>query len=166
MRLAIISDTHDNIPNLEKAIAWMNKNGIAAIIHCGDLCAPATLKNVLAPQFQKPIHMVFGNVEDRDLLPSVVKEFPHVRHYGDVADFAIDGKRMAVNHYPNTAKELARTGKFDYSFYGHTHTPWEEEINGCRVVNPGTLAGLFSKATFAMLDTVTGVLELKLVEQL
>lgn len=166
MKIAIISDTHDNIPNLEKALAWMNANGIEAIIHCGDLCAPGILKNVLAPQFTRPIHMVFGNVEDRELLPEVVKEFPHVHHYGDVADIVFAGKRIAVNHYPSEAKKLAQTGKYRYSFYGHTHKPWEETINNCRVVNPGTLAGLFGKATFAVWDAVTDELELKLVEAL
>ena len=33
------------------------------IIHCGDICTPGTLKYILE-NFNKQIHIVFGNVED------------------------------------------------------------------------------------------------------
>ncbi|MDP2684290.1 MAG: YfcE family phosphodiesterase [bacterium] len=166
MKIGIISDTHDNVPNLEKALTWMKKNKVEALIHCGDLCAPGVLINVLAPQFSGPIHMVFGNVEDRDLLPKKVESFDHVIHYGDVGKFEIDGHIIGCVHYPEEAKKMAETGKYDLVFYGHSHKPWEEKINNARVINPGTLAGLFQKATFAVYDTKTEKLELKILEKL
>ena len=166
MKIGIISDTHDNVPNLEKALAWMNKHGIEAIIHCGDLCAPAMLINILAPQFEGPIHMVFGNVEDRDLLLKKVADFAHVIHYGDQGEATLDGKKIGFVHFPEIAEEMAKTGKYDFVFYGHTHKPWEETINNTRVVNPGTVAGLFQKATFATYDTMTDKLELKILEKI
>ena len=166
MKVAIVSDTHDNVPNLEKALAWMNENGIEQIIHCGDLCAPIILMKTLAPGFSGPIHMVFGNVEDRDVLPEKVAEFDHVTHYGDVGEVEIGGKKIAFVHFPEKAKELAETDKYDLVFYGHTHKPWEEKVGKAKVVNPGTLAGLFSKATFAVYDTDTGLLQLKVLEKL
>ena len=166
MKLAIISDTHDNVPNLEKALKWMNKNNVEQIIHCGDLCAPSILINVLAPEFSGTIHMVFGNVEDRGLLLKVVADFPNVKHYGDTGEIVIGGKKIAFVHFPEKAKQLARSGKYDLVFYGHTHTPWEEVVGKTRVINPGTLAGLFAKATFAVYNTDTGNLELKILEKL
>ena len=173
MKIAIISDTHDNVPNLEKFLAWAKENKIEQIIHCGDLCAPSILKNILAPEFAGRIHMVYGNVEDRVLVKEVAAHFPQVKHYGDVGKITLDGKHIAFVHYPKEAKELARSGSYDYVFYGHTHKPWEETVSlgfktqaNCRVVNPGTLAGLFSKATFAVWDTVSGELELKILERL
>lgn len=166
MKFAIISDTHDNVPNVEKALGWMKDNGIEAIIHCGDLCAPTILVKVLAPGFTGPIHVVFGNVEDRNLIPQVVKDLKNVTHYGDFGEVELGGKKIAFIHYPDEAKKLARTGKYDLVFYGHNHTPWEETISHTRVVNPGTLAGLFAKATFAVYDTATDKLELKILEKL
>jgi len=166
MKIGIISDTHDNVPNLEKALAWMNQNKIEALIHCGDLCAPGVLVNVLAPQFFKPIHMVFGNVEDFDLLPKKVADYNHIIHYGDVGEFELGGKKIGCVHYPDEAKKMAETGKYDMVFYGHSHKPWEETINNTKLVNPGTLAGLFQKATFAVYDTKTEKLELKILETL
>ena len=81
MKFAIISDTHDNVPNMEKALAWMNKNNIGQIIHCGDLCAPGVLVNVLAPQFAGTIHMVFGNVEDRETVMEKATQFFIIHRY-------------------------------------------------------------------------------------
>ena len=127
MKVAIMSDTHDNVPNLEKALKWINKKNIDLIIHCGDLCAPTMIIEVMGPKYSGPIHMVFGNVEDRDLLPKVIKDFPNIKHYGDVGEFEINKKRIGFVHFPDKAKEMAQSGKYDYVFHGHTHKPWEED---------------------------------------
>ncbi|OGF26535.1 hypothetical protein A2477_00320 [Candidatus Falkowbacteria bacterium RIFOXYC2_FULL_47_12] len=166
MKIAIISDTHDNVPNLEKALVWMNKNNIEQIIHCGDLCAPSMIKEILAPSFVGQIHMVFGNVEDRELMPKVAGQFKNVRHYGDQGEIEIDNKKIAFVHFPREAKELAQSGNYDFVFYGHTHKPWTEKVGKTELLNPGTLAGMFQKATFAVWDTKTGELELKILERL
>lgn len=166
MKIAIISDTHDNVPNLEKALAWIKENQIKQIIHCGDLCAPSILKNTLGPEFSGPIHMVFGNIEDRDTTLELAKDFSQITHYGDQGEVELDGKKIAFVHHPNDGKELAESGKYDFVFYGHNHKPWEETIGNTRLVNPGTLAGLFAKATFAVYDTQTDELELKILEKL
>ncbi len=166
MKIAIISDTHDNVPNLEKALKWMKENKIEQLIHCGDLCAPSILISTLAPNFDGPIHMVFGNVEDRDLTPQKAADFSHVTHYGDQAEVEIDTKKIAFVHFPDKAKELAQSGNYDLVFYGHNHKPWEEKVGETRLINPGTLGGLFQKATFAVYDTETDELELKILEKL
>jgi len=172
MKVAIISDIHDNIVNLEKCLAWCRENKIEELIMCGDLCAPATLVRVLAPKFSGKIHMVFGNVSDRELELEKAKEIAHVIHYGDLGEFEVDGKKVAITHYPVEAKKLAQSGKFDFVFYGHSHEPWIDTsaslVRGSKkitqMVNPGTLAGMFQKATFAVWDTESGKLELKLLE--
>ena len=169
MKIAIISDSHDNITNLEKFIDWANKNEIQAIIHCGDLCASGTLKNVLAPKFPGEINLIHGNVSDRELLPEVAKSFSNVKFFGDFGEIEIDGKKLAFVHRPEEAKKLASQSNYDFIFYGHTHQPWEEILRlaqggTCRLVNPGTLAGMFNKATFAVYDTETDKLELKILD--
>jgi putative phosphoesterase len=166
MKIAIFSDSHDNLPNIEKFLQWVNANQVEQLIFCGDLCAPATLKKMIAPKFSGLIHMVFGNVTDRELMSKVATSFSQVRHYGDVGEFVIDGLHFAITHYPNQAKELGVSEKYNFVFYGHNHTPWEEKIGSTIVANPGTLAGLFQKATFAVLDTQNKKLELKILERL
>lgn len=161
MKIAIISDIHDNLANLEKFLTWASNNQIEELIVCGDICMPDTLTKVLALIFKSRIHVVFGNVCDREAEQEAIKEFPNIVHYGDEGNFLIDSKRVGLTHYPQRAKEMAATKKFDVIFYGHSHQPWIENIAEAEVVNPGTLGGLFSKATFAMWDTNQNKLELK-----
>lgn len=166
MKIAIISDSHDNIANLEKFLDWVKQNEIKVIIHCGDLSAPGTLKNVLAPKFSGKIYLIHGNVSDRDLLPRVAKEFSNVFFCEDQGETEIDGKKIAFVHRPEEARTLAQKGNYDFIFYGHTHEPWEEKIGQIRLINPGTLAGMFNRATFAVYDTSTDKLELKILDQI
>lgn len=164
MLVGIFSDSHDNLINIEKFLDFAQVNNFAEIIFCGDLCAPATLKKLIAPNFTGPIHMILGNVADRDLLPQVAASISQVKFYGDQGEFEIDGLKIAINHYPQEAKKLAVSGKYDYVFYGHNHTPWEEKVGQTILANPGTLAGMFNKATFAVLDTKLRKLSLKILE--
>jgi len=166
MRIAILSDSHDNIPNILKALDWINQAGISLIIHCGDLAAPAVLSKVIMPKFSGEFHFVHGNVGDSELLEKVAKDFPNVTVHGEVGQIELDNRKIAFTHFPEKALELAKKGTFDLVFYGHTHKPWEEKIGDCRMVNPGTLAGMFYKATFAVYDTATDKLELKILERI
>ncbi|MDD5626309.1 MAG: metallophosphoesterase family protein [Patescibacteria group bacterium] len=176
MKIAIISDSHDNVPNLEKALAIIKNQGVGLIIHCGDLCAPSMLSKVIAPDFQGEIHIVHGNVGDPDLLEEIAKKFSNVTVHGkngeiEVASSGLKNKKIAFTHFPEEGKKLAESKKYDFVFYGHTHKPWEETLRlaqgkKCRLVNPGTLAGMFYKATFAIYDTETDELELKILELL
>jgi len=193
MNFAILADSHDNVPNLKKALDWINKQGISLIIHCGDLCAPSMLTRVLIPNFKGEIHLVHGNVGDPELLEEVAKKIENVQVHGKIGELNLDGKTIAFTHFPAKAKELAKTGKYDLVFYGHTHKPWMEKLKivslreiprrgkNCKLspfgrspvggkivqlVNPGTLAGMFYKATFATFDTETGELRLKILEKI
>jgi len=185
MQIAIISDTHDNFATTEKALVWIKRHSIRTIIHCGDLCAPAFLTQFLAKKFSGTIHLVYGNVGDRKMLEDRLGSFPNVEYHRDIGKLKIGGKKIAFTHFPEKARELAKTGKYDIVFYGHTHKPWEDRIKvkspslglkilpnkkraikSVRLVNPGTLAGMFYKATFAVYDPTTDKLELKILERL
>jgi len=38
--LGIISDSHDNLPKIESAVARLNNLGVDLVLHAGDYCAP------------------------------------------------------------------------------------------------------------------------------
>ncbi len=166
MKFAIVSDSHDNIPNIEKFLDWVDKNNIEMIIHCGDLAAPSVIKNEFGPKYTGPFHFVHGNVADRELNIKIAKDFPNVTCHGDEGELTADGQNIAFCHYPPRAEELAKTGKYDLVFYGHDHQPWEKTIGQTRLLNPGTLAGMFNKATFAVYDTKTKKADLILLEKI
>lgn len=144
----------------------MSQNGVELIIHCGDLAAPAMLTKVLAPKFSGEIHMVHGNVGDPDLLEQVAMNFSNVTIHGMVGKIEINGKKIAFTHFPEKALELAKKNTFDLVFYGHTHKPWEEKLGDTKLINPGTLAGMFYRATFAVYDSMNDKLELKILDQI
>jgi len=184
MKIAIISDSHDNIPNIEKFLSWTEENKIEIIIHCGDIAAPSMINKLFAPLFSGEMHFVFGNVADREILPKVCAKYPNTKLHGDLGEIEISHPlaplrrdtppraggekiKIAFCHFPEEAKKLAESGKYNLVFYGHTHKPWLETLpNNCQLINPGTLAGLFNKATFAVYDTASGKLELKILEQI
>ncbi|MEK7653636.1 MAG: metallophosphoesterase family protein, partial [Patescibacteria group bacterium] len=63
MKIAIISDSHDNIPNIEKFLGWAKENKIEMIIHCGDIASGETVK-YLSENFKGKIHLVYGNMDE------------------------------------------------------------------------------------------------------
>ncbi len=164
MKFAIVSDTHDNIKNFNKIIDFLNKEKIEVILHCGDICNQETIDEAVK-NFKGEIKFVRGN-GDYEL-----------ENIPETMEIELGGKKIFFNHYPDIAKKMATSGKYNLVFYGHTHKPWEEKIlvppkpNGegggsCRLVNPGESAGQHLKPTFAIYDTEKDKLELKILERL
>lgn len=166
MKIAIFSDSHDNWPNISKAVKYLNTHKIRTMIHCGDVCAPSTLGE-MAELFKGKIHLVKGNVDgDIDGFKMKIKKNKNLKYYGQTGKLEIDNLKIVFCHMPFVAKEMAKKGKYDFVFHGHTHKPWHEKIKQTEILNPGTLAGLFAKATFAIFDTQTKKAELILVEKI
>lgn len=168
MKICIISDSHDNIPNLDTMLEYCKKEKIPFMLHCGDLCAPLVVK-YLGEHFDGEVWWIEGNVHgELDKMAALSKDFPQVHYLGEEGSPQIPGVDLKIylTHYPDVAERVAREENYDYIFYGHDHKPWEETIGQTKLVNPGTLAGMFNKATFAVLDTETKNLELKILELL
>lgn len=155
MRIAIISDTHDNIWVLDRVIEELGE--MDAVIHCGDLCSPFVVAKLGAGLPGTPIHIVWGN-NDGDLkaLAAKASEHPHVHLHGHFANLILGGRRIGVNHYPETGRALADRGEFDLVCYGHDHVAFNEKIGKTLLVNPGELFGLYGTLTYLIYDTVTG----------
>ena len=152
MKIAIVSDTHNNLGNFKKAIDWVKKEKIKLILHCGDISSQETIDYV-KKEFGGEIKFVKGNADFNLDLPEKM-------------ELEIDNKKIAFAHFPDTAKKLAQSVKFDMVFYGHTHRPWDEKVGKTHMINPGELAGQFYKPSFAVYETATGSLELKILEKL
>ncbi len=162
MKIAIISDTHENIPNIDEMLKIVKEEKINTIIHCGDVCSAAVMQ-YLAENFNGQIHLVEGNVDSDHQHRIKEQNIKNVTFYGKIGEIELDNKKIAFTHRPEKARELAKNGKYDLIFYGHTHEPWEEVVNKTKLINPGTVAGLFAKPTFALYDTSIGKLELKIL---
>lgn len=153
MKIGILSDTHDHLPNIAKAVELFLEVGVEAVIHGGDFCSPFTLAE-FKPLAGKGLKMyaVFGNNDgDRALL---------VRRGGEFCSFqdgsrivTLDGRTFAVMHYPDLAGDIFKSGAYDVVVYGHDHK-LRVEGDVRKLLNPGTCSGyLADAATVAVLET-------------
>lgn len=166
MKIAVISDIHDNVWKLEAALIKILKQKSEALICCGDLCSPFVI-GLLKEGFPKPLHIVFGN-NDADLHRITQQAASdQVMFYGEFAEFMVEnerlrprqefidratkvdrffdsttqGKRIAVNHFNYLARPIAASGKYDVVFYGHNHQYRHERLGQIDIINPGAIMG-------------------------
>jgi len=169
MKIAIISDIHDNLVNLEKCLKWCKENKIEEIICCGDVTNSETLK-FLSANFKGIIYLIRGNAEiydeDEITLPRRATKYKNIKYYGRAGCFKIDKINICICHEPFFIDDILDKNKCDIVFYGHTHKPWESLKNGTKLINPGTLSGTFQKATFAVLNSENSDMELKILENI
>ena len=154
MRIAILSDIHDNIWKLAAALERLQDAD--ALICCGDLCAPFIVPQ-LAEGFAGPIHIVFGN-NDGDLfrITQLASRYDHVTLHGEFADLTLGGKRIAVTHFPELGRPIAASGIYDVVCYGHNHEYEVAQEGKTLKINPGEIMGRFGASTFVIYDTETG----------
>ena len=154
MRIAVISDSHDNIWKLAEAMPYLAQAD--AVIHCGDLVAPFMIKRLAAGTKGVPVHIVWGNNDgDKRLLTQFAEEAGNITIHGDFAHLEIGGRAIAVTHYPEIARAVAASGEYDIVCYGHDHTAHEEQVGDTLLLNPGELMGMKGKSTLAQVDTET-----------
>ena len=153
-KIAILSDSHDNEPNIDKFINFCNNNQIACVIHCGDVTTEASTQR-LRRGLKCPIYLVDGNADitSSTVLPRTNKFQRIKRRTVPHLEKTIDGLTIAACHEKTKALSLAKRKNFPIIFYGHTHKPWQEICDQSELINPGNLAGLFYPASFATLDT-------------
>lgn len=155
MRIAVMSDTHDNLQALESALDQME--GADVVLHSGDLCAPFVVKRVGEALSNTPVHLVWGNNDgDQHLLTAVAADYPNLNLHGLVARLEVDGWRVGVCHYPGIARDMALSGEYRLVCYGHDHTAHEEQVGDCLLLNPGEVMGMNGRHSFAWVDTKSG----------
>ena len=155
-KIAIFSDSHDHIDHLQTALRQAQEMGAQALLHCGDLCAPFTVK-LMAEQFAGPIHLVFGNNDgDGRLIQTVTSQYNHVTHHGCYAELELYGRKIAMIHYPEPALRIAQSGQLDLVCYGHDHTRHQAQWGPTLLVNPGEIMGYMHEASWGLYDAETG----------
>src|SRR3989339_1349694 len=156
MKIAIISDVHDNAHNLVLALDKINNLGnIEKILFLGDFAGAAIAGLLCASPI--PVFAIWGNNDgDKCLITKFSLEKNSNMEVGfDTYDILeIDGRNIFLSHFPLPAKPMAKSGEFDAVFYGHNHLKNKEMIGKCLVVNPGEIGAYKTGiATFAVYDT-------------
>jgi putative phosphoesterase len=150
MRLAVLSDIHDNIWKLRAALAALQDADV--LLCCGDLCSPFVIHQ-LARGFPRDIHLVFGNNDaDTFRITRNAAAYPRVHLHGEWMVQSFGGRRVAMNHFDFLAGPLAASGQFDAVFFGHNHVHEIRREGGTLAVNPGAIMGARPTAQGGIVD--------------
>ncbi len=164
MRIAIAADLHDNLATWQILNQYLKKQGINTLLFCGDLCDEETLR-AIENDFTGDIYLISGNAELYE--EKNIKFQKHTHHLGRYGAITLDGLKIGLIHEPAYKEIITRKNpNLNFLFHGHTHKPWIENKAGLIIACPGTLGGVYYKASFALLDSETRQLELKILETL
>ncbi|RLE64797.1 MAG: metallophosphoesterase [Thermoprotei archaeon] len=168
MLVGVLSDTHDNLNNVEKAINLLKRKKITTVIHAGDIIAPFTLRKFLNTGLK--FYGVFGNNDGEIFLLSKIALSTGLNLKPQPYELELDGRKIIIFHGMGGMEEtkrvayaLVRYGNYDIVIFGHTHEVMVEKVEDKLLLNPGEVfGGLTGKATLAILDLET--LEVEIIE--
>lgn len=154
MKLAIMSDSHDNWDNLKQAIKMSNDMNCEMLLFAGDLIAPPGIK--ILEEFEGMVKFVWGNNEGEKVkLTQLIDASQTVDLDGDIYEAEIDGLRVFMNHYPKIGELAAKSGDYDLVIHGHTHDYREEKFGDTILINPGEIQGNKNHPSFIIFETTT-----------
>lgn len=154
--IGIVSDTHEDVRMIRKAVRIFKERLPAFVVHCGDIISPPVLEHFAGV----PLRLVYGNNDgERSGLKKKCAELGFV-DIDDTVTFTHAGRSFFVNHGTrlSTIEEAADSQLYDYVLHGHTHEQRNELRGKTRIINPGAL---FSADSFsiAFLEPETGAVE-------
>jgi putative phosphoesterase len=146
MKIGILSDSHDNLIKLEKAIRFFNRNKVDFVLHAGDFVAPFSVlrMNKLVCGWRG----VFGNNDGEKNGLSIASKG---RIGKGPLGLKLEGRRIILLHDINTVNP----GKEDAEciIFGHTHKAQIIRRGALLLINPGECGGwLTGQSSVALLD--------------
>ena len=158
MKIGVISDTHDNLEMIKRAVDLFNSEGVELVIHAGDFVSPFTEKPFRA--LNAKFVGIFGNNDGDKLL---LRE--KYRGIGELSEeplvLEMNARKIVVTHKPKIVEALVASRIYDVVIFGHTHKAEvrkvkEEKGKEVLVLNPGECCGyLTGQKTVAILDLET-----------
>jgi putative phosphoesterase len=162
MKIAVLSDTHNNEENLKKGLAIFNKSEVDMLIHCGDVSSI----DMIHWMSEYTVILSFGN---GDFITGEIRSTLKKFNENNFADFSyqgeFSGKQIGVTHghIEKLFDDMVQSQKFDYVLTGHTHRRRDERVGKTRIINPGALGGMYYQTrSVCILDPDTD--ELTVVE--
>ena len=155
MKIGLISDTHDNIQNIQYATSIFNDKNAGLVIHAGDIVSPEAVEAFSGVK-------LIGVLGNNDLeIDGLTNAFDKIggQLKGEFYELVQDDLIFAIYHGTNSRRKesLIQSGKYDVVVCGHTHKIQNKKVGKTLVINPGTANGWFFgySATAAVFDTKT-----------
>lgn len=150
MKVAVISDTHNNLDYLTELANYLIENEIHTLIFLGDECEDIeTIKDIFKEIIWVP-GVYCQHYKDKSIPHRIIKEFNGIKV------LLTHTPTSHINDFPYDIKpEDVTKEQVDVVLYGHTHIPKIELKSGILWVNPGHLKKDDKKgypASFAIID--------------
>jgi hypothetical protein len=145
MKIGIISDSHDDVDNVNKAIGIFEQNNVNTVIHAGDIISPPIVK-----EFKKltdngtEFFGVFGNNDGERKGLENAFAYINGKLLGDEGKIEIDRLKFCIYHGQDLKKKekIINSQKFDVFIYGHSHVKHHEIVKNKKretiILNPGS----------------------------
>ena len=137
MKIGVLSDSHDNVRMVAKAVELFNDEGVVLVVHAGDFIAPFAVAAMY--DLNCRVVGIFGNNDGERI--GIAKRFEAIGEvHPNLAVVEIGGRTIAATHYPELAEPIAESGKYDIVIYGHTHEI-DVRSEASLILNPGETGG-------------------------
>lgn len=155
MLVGLMSDTHDNLPMVDRAVKLLNERRVEVVLHAGDYVSPFVIPRFRA--LRARLIGVFGNNDgDHEFLRRRFSENERLEIRGSFANIVLGGAKIALlhGHDEELLNALIDSGGFNVVVHGHGHDAKVTRVGSTLVVNPGEVCGyLTGKPTVALLNT-------------
>ncbi|MFH1396994.1 MAG: metallophosphoesterase [Candidatus Omnitrophota bacterium] len=149
MKIGLLSDSHDNLPNIEKAVKFFNREKVDFVLHAGDFVAPFTIGKL--GKLKCGWKGVFGN---NDGEKAGLMNLSKWRIQQGPLRMTLNKKNITLIHALNEIDPDKE--RSDLIVYGHTHRPEILQKSDKLMVNPGEASGwLYGSPTVAIVDLDT-----------
>lgn len=137
MKIAIISDTHDNTPAIVWIIEYLNEHKIEVALHAGDMINPGILYR-FRDHYQGHLHFVFGNNDGEQALAERRAQMAeNITCHLQEMRLEIEGVAFFMNHYSSISESMAKSGEFAVCIGGHDHLYRVTKHGKSQFINPG-----------------------------
>jgi putative phosphoesterase len=149
--IAVLSDTHNDVIAIRKAIDLFNLRNVGLVLHCGDICS--TQSAVHFKDLKCGFKAVYGNNDFYYAdLENVISPFGIIKRAP--FQFELSGKLFIMTHSISSIRfNLNDVPKNTYLLYGHTHQADLKISNGLTMLNPGEACGQrYGSRSAALID--------------
>ena len=120
MKIGVVSDTHNNLKNIEKIINLFNDERVPVVIHTGDISNANTFE-----QFSKLNSKLIGVYGNNDRNESGLKEVAQKNNFQfqePPRRLSLLDREIVIFHEPDKIDQFLSENKLiDVVLYGHTH---------------------------------------------
>ena len=141
MKIGVVSDTHNNLKNIEVIINLFNDEEVPVVIHTGDIANANSLQ-----QFSKlnaELIGVYGNNDRNELCIKEVALKNNFHFQEPPRKLSLCNREIVIFHEPENIEQfLLENTMTRVVLYGHTHRYENDTRNGVLFFNPGESAGM------------------------